>query len=640
MFCDTIDSKCSTCITNYYLYNSQCSSQQPAGTYCSFDQANHYYNCEICSISGCKQCNSIQNQCSTCSSNQFMYNNNCYPSQPAGTNCKLSNDNFFICSQCKQSGCLKCQNNINECSSCSASQFLFNFKCYDQQPPGTICDQNGGNQQNYNYQNCAIQGCKDCNTNINQCSSCQSGEYFYDSQCFKKQPNSTYCSNDSNAYSCKNCLNQQCLSCDSSLLKCISCVYYLFEGNCYKNQPENTYCDHNTRICNQCLNQSCKTCQSNLSICQSCPNQYYLFLGLCTKEQPSNTYCDQENNCFKCKDSSCKTCDQSLQICQTCLAQAYLYNNYCQSILESGCNISCGVCYGIDEDQCVSCSSETRIYKKDSTTCECKGGFSEVFEVDCEQNIKAVYDNNLESVGTLICRFFFGFDTLLSFSFHNNQEGMSLTQSQFVQSSRIDNQLVGISTQIMNPQVTYTAISKQIRDNSNFSQTFWLIIELKKMAIVIAICFFSELKPLIINLQNMILIISETLFIIASSIDYVLIEGNSYNSTYQKVLETVFMAIISVIQVSIILMYIRQIYKIFLNKYLKYEVRRKRLDSPQSPLKNPSQTIQLENMSTFKLKTASAYEDTYKVQFQNLPSKSYQPKLVRRQLSVFSQKIV
>ncbi|EAR87004.2 H-type lectin domain protein (macronuclear) [Tetrahymena thermophila SB210] len=409
MFCNSLDLQCSTCINNYYLYNSKCSSTQPTGTHCSFDQNNHYYNCEICTISGCQYCNSNKNECSTCSSNQFMYNNNCYSSQPAGTNCRLSNNNFFTCSQCKQSGCLTCQNNINQCSSCLANQFLFNFQCYNQQPSGTICSQSGGNLQNYNCQSCTVQGCQDCNAQIDKCSSCQSGQYFYNSQCFNKQPNQTYCSSDNNFYSCKNCLNQLCQSCDNSLLKCISCVYYLFEGNCYKSQPQNTYCDHTTRICNQCLNQSCKTCQSNLSTCSSCPNQYYMLLGQCTKEQPDNSYCDQEKNCFKCKDQTCQTCDQNLQKCKTCPRQTYLYENQChqqqpqnsfcqnkseyltcKNILQSGCNISCGVCYGKNQDQCVSCSSETRIYQKDVTTCECKDGYSEVYEMDCEENLFAI----------------------------------------------------------------------------------------------------------------------------------------------------------------------------------------------------------------------------------------------------------
>ncbi|EWS76580.1 transmembrane protein, putative (macronuclear) [Tetrahymena thermophila SB210] len=119
----------------------------------------------------------------------------------------------------------------------------------------------------------------------------------------------------------------------------------------------------------------------------------------------------------------------------------------------------------------------------------------------------------------------------------------------------------------------------------------------------------------------MILIVAESLFLIAASIAYVLIEAKTYNSTYYKVLEIIFMAIVSFVQLSAIII-------------------RKRIDSPQSPLKNPSKTIQLENISTFKLKTISACEDTYKIQFQNMPSQANQPKLVRRQLSMFSEKII
>ncbi|KAL4453150.1 hypothetical protein ABPG74_015381 [Tetrahymena malaccensis] len=576
MFCNSIDQSCSTCIANYYFYNSQCSSYQPQGTYCSFDQIKHQYNCQTCSTSGCQTCNSDKNQCSTCQNNQYMYNNNCYSSQPPGSNCKQSNDNFFICSQCKQNGCFDCKYNINQCSSCLVNQFLYNSKCYDQQPQGTKCNQIGGNQQSYNCQSCAVSGCKDCNTKIDLCSSCQSGYYLYNFQCLKKQPNSTYCSDNTNFYSCQSCLNQQCQSCDSSLLKCISCLYYLFEGNCYKYQPQNTYCDQVTRVCNQCSNQSCKTCKSNLSICQSCPNQYYLFLDSCSKQQPHNTYCDKKNNCLKCKNETCLTCDQNLQICQTCPPQTYLYgnkcyqqqpqnsfcqnkNNYlqCHIILESGCNVSCGVCYGKEKDQCAQCSSETRIFKQEMTTCECKDGYSEVYQVDCEQNLLVITIllnlsqpltyiliglSMLQMIG-LIC-FIPKLNQYLSFTHYLNSvskintlslfylsdneqkniqnisiiafafltlEGMSLTQSQFVQSSRIDNQLIGIST-------------------------------------------------------------------------------------------------------------------------------RKRLDSPQSPLKNPT-NIQLENISTFKLKTISVYDDTYKVQFQNLPSKTYQPRFVNRQLSVFADKL-
>ncbi|KAL4480193.1 hypothetical protein ABPG74_020709 [Tetrahymena malaccensis] len=75
-----------------------------------------------------------------------------------------------------------------------------------------------------------------------QCESCQSQtKYYFNYQCFEKQPDLSYC--DSNNI-CQKCLNQKCLYCDSSLQKCLRCTQslYQYQGQCYVQKPQNAYC--------------------------------------------------------------------------------------------------------------------------------------------------------------------------------------------------------------------------------------------------------------------------------------------------------------------------------------------------------------------------------------------------------------
>ncbi|KAL4480761.1 hypothetical protein ABPG72_014536 [Tetrahymena utriculariae] len=75
-----------------------------------------------------------------------------------------------------------------------------------------------------------------------QCEQCQSPtKYYFNNQCFEKQPDQSFC--DQNKV-CQECLNEKCLYCDPTFQNCLRCTQslYQYQGQCYDLKPLNAFC--------------------------------------------------------------------------------------------------------------------------------------------------------------------------------------------------------------------------------------------------------------------------------------------------------------------------------------------------------------------------------------------------------------
>ncbi|KAL4486108.1 hypothetical protein ABPG72_012161 [Tetrahymena utriculariae] len=394
---DGYPSTCTDCYNNQYLnpYTNSCDQTPPPNTFCQFTTINgqNFYNCQQCD-STCQQCSAAAdpNSCISCdisSLNKYLFNNQCLASQPDSTFCNSN----YVCQQCDQT-CDQCKapSDANQCTSCninSLNKYFYNNQCLSQQPSGTYCD------SNYVCYLCDS-NCRTCVNTAKQCTSCEDGLYLYDENCFTSQPKSTYCQDQQSYFDCKDCFIN-CQSCNGlQQTNCISCIsnYYFQNNTCFEMQPNNTYCDLQSLICKQCSNNNCQICDSSLSYCLSCPQKYYLYKGDCYQLIPksSGIYCDEQNICFDCSQN-CFNCSKDLNKCTECSANQYLYNYQCNQtqpqgtscILKNNSNqypfSDCTLCQA---NNCNSCNQEKNKcdsciqganFDSNQLSCQCPEGY-------------------------------------------------------------------------------------------------------------------------------------------------------------------------------------------------------------------------------------------------------------------------
>jgi hypothetical protein len=87
LFCNNTNTTCSACVINgtnkAYLLNNSCLTNCPAG-YFNFDNLTlGPTTCESCNNS-CAKCSGDLNNCSSCKSGFYLYNNTCITTCPSG----------------------------------------------------------------------------------------------------------------------------------------------------------------------------------------------------------------------------------------------------------------------------------------------------------------------------------------------------------------------------------------------------------------------------------------------------------------------------------------------------------------------------------------------------------------------------
>ncbi|KAL4481592.1 hypothetical protein ABPG74_007681 [Tetrahymena malaccensis] len=353
---------CTSCFSNQYLYQNTCSPTQKPGTYCDQNLA-----CQDCDLNKCVTCIDAPDKCTSCKNDQYLFNGACFNDQPDQTYCfSLQNQELFRrCQACFKS-CKTCSGDQpNQCDTCISGYFFYQNQCFQAKPSSTYCDQNNICLKCHDE-------CKECQgPDRNQCTSCPSQQFLYKSQCFNQQPDYTYCDSD---FNCFDCDASKCLTCQNSSDFCLSCQaqQYLFNSKCYNKNPEGAFCKNvsnlNYQNCEKC-SENCKFCTGpDPNQCSECNDQIYFYKNTCTIIQPNQTYCENFI-CHEC-DASCKSCTgpKSTQ-CSECYDGKYLNQSNSENTCQV-CQKGCSLCQN-SFDNCINCQNPYYL-KENKCLLDCK----------------------------------------------------------------------------------------------------------------------------------------------------------------------------------------------------------------------------------------------------------------------------
>ncbi|KAL4499150.1 hypothetical protein ABPG72_017052 [Tetrahymena utriculariae] len=361
--CINCNTSCTTCLgsqntdclscTGTFLQNTQCVSSCQDGYYPN----KITQRCENCNRN-CKQCfGPDQNSCLSCVA-PLIY-------QKSTSQCvSVCNQNQYInlstntCESCYVD-CASCRGSLNnQCTSCSGQKYLYQNTCVASCPNGNYANQNICQQCTY--------GCQVCyDGSANKCIVCMSGYFLQKGQCVKSCPEFYFA--DIYSFTCQPC-SSNCSQCENyGSLTCLKCGngYNLYENACIQNCPVGTYV--NNQICNNC-DASCLSCIGpSDNQCTSCQSQIFLQDNYCVSQCDSNyaTILSQQL-CVKC-DPSCLTCSGGKQDqCLTCTQNSIPFNTQCLQQCPSGyyqttgqlkcneCKPNCSKC--TNSTDCLSCS--------------------------------------------------------------------------------------------------------------------------------------------------------------------------------------------------------------------------------------------------------------------------------------------
>jgi proprotein convertase subtilisin/kexin type 5 len=126
--------------------------------------------------------------------------------------------------------------------------------------------------------------------------------------------------------SCVSCNLTICLTCIQNGNNCLTCNtnYYYYQTGCLKQCPNQTYADVVIGKCSNCP-FPCSTC-SNYTYCLTCLTTYYLFSNRCFSQCPIGYYSDNLSVCRLC-GVNCQICTSS--ICLECTSGYFILNNSC-----------------------------------------------------------------------------------------------------------------------------------------------------------------------------------------------------------------------------------------------------------------------------------------------------------------------
>ena len=406
-FCDSTCYSCyqkdkNNCLTcfpldekpeNAYLYEEECISQCPEGTYAEL-QSGGYYKCKNC-YANCKTCSGYGDRnnmkCDSCNENNIIYNKNCYIEYNSDEKTFYQPGSNTDITSCRQLLNYYIEENTYECVSSipSTGYFLVNSdtglfaKCHED--------------------------CKTCSereTDISsKCDTCNNDEYYIlDGNCISKCPDGYYSATNNGIKICKECY-QNCMTCNAGAtysnsnkltnMNCLKCAKdedpddpnifienkILLEANCF---PIIEYTEEKITfdISEISTGESEKSCLDyDKSIiygdyqCITKPTNSYYVLN-----NDDNTgvlkYCD--NACATCNggkiwlipDTNCITCAEGYYKTEdsntNCILESLIPENYYKNNMDNiyyKCYINCKKCnnfYNAEEDDmnCVECISE------------------------------------------------------------------------------------------------------------------------------------------------------------------------------------------------------------------------------------------------------------------------------------------
>jgi hypothetical protein len=235
----------------------------------------------------CAACATSSTLCTRCPAGQFLYNNNCNPTCPAGVTIPVIGVNGGVCLSCPV-----------ECSTCTTPTFCTACNAPGVQPIGGRC--------------ISCQGSTVLNPTTSVCDPCPSSciSCLSSTVC-------TQCSSQtvlSNGF-CVTCV-VPCATCNGSPTTCASCITgYALSG---------TSCTSQCPLANQTIVNSHCVCTGS-----------YFYNGQCINNCPIGTGVGDFRTCTDCP-SNCDACPISASLCVQCRDGWSLVNGTCTR--GSGCN--------------------------------------------------------------------------------------------------------------------------------------------------------------------------------------------------------------------------------------------------------------------------------------------------------------
>ena len=254
-----------------------------------------------------------------------------------------SNNECYI--KCSVENCEECSLNSNECSKCSLNYAIVNDNVYNCVLINSLGNKYYTNDNGKHYYNCdrKFPNCNACSVNGDKCYECVIGYYFLNQ-------NYTYCHREADllkTYS--NTIykynNYEYYSCDKGVNNCHTCLNGSFYNSCNNNYGlicnKNDYCylvtdslktyykEYNLNCYKNCEDFNCFEC-TNENNCKSCLKDYELYGTKCYQVGSIKNFCvDENSNIKKCNEaiSNCAYC-LSCNICTSCIGDnVVIYEN-------------------------------------------------------------------------------------------------------------------------------------------------------------------------------------------------------------------------------------------------------------------------------------------------------------------------
>ncbi|KAI8035334.1 furin-like protease 2 isoform X2 [Drosophila gunungcola] len=357
---------CTSCDHHLVMYEHKCYSACPLDTYETEDN-----KCAFCH-STCATCNGPTDQnCITCRSSRYAWQNKCLISCPDGF---YADKKRLECMPC-QEGCKTCTSN-GVCSECLQNWTLSKRdKCIV--AGSEDCTESEFFSQTEGHCSPCHASCGSCNGPAEtNCMSCPPSRLLEQSRCVSGCRDGFFMEAGSVCspclHTCSQCVSRtNCSNCSKGL--------ELQNGECRTTCADGYYSDRG--ICAKCY-LSCHTCSGpRRNQCVQCPAGWKLAAGECHPECPEGFY-KSDFGCQKCHHY-CKTCNDAGPLaCTSCPPHSMLDGGLCMECLSSQyydtttatcktCHDSCRSCFGPGQFSCKACAPPLHLDQLNSQCVSC-----------------------------------------------------------------------------------------------------------------------------------------------------------------------------------------------------------------------------------------------------------------------------
>ncbi|XP_017011796.3 furin-like protease 2 isoform X3 [Drosophila takahashii] len=357
---------CTSCDHHLVMHENKCYSACPLDTYETEDN-----KCAFCH-STCATCNGPTDQnCITCRSSRYAWQNKCLISCPDGF---YADKKRLECMPC-QEGCKTCTSN-GFCSECLQNWTLNKSdKCIV--AGSEVCSESEFFSRTEGQCSPCHASCGSCNGPAEtNCMSCAPSRLLEQSRCVNGCREGFFMEAGSVCspclHTCSQCVSRtNCSNCSKGL--------ELQNGECRTTCADGYYSDRG--VCAKCY-LSCHTCSGpRRNQCVQCPAGWQLAAGECHPECPEGFY-KSDFGCQKCHHY-CKTCNDAGPLaCSSCPPHSMLDGGLCMECLSSQyydtttatcktCHDSCRSCFGPGQFSCKACAAPLHLDQLNSQCVPC-----------------------------------------------------------------------------------------------------------------------------------------------------------------------------------------------------------------------------------------------------------------------------